>query len=458
MKGVIPAVALASALLGRAALGVDVNVDDDGSLKTAASTIAYGLMRFYTGNNTGDVPGNLPDPYYWWTAGAMFGTMIDYWFLTGDSTYNDETLQAIVHQGAPSKDFMPLNQTRTEGNDDQGFWAMTAMTAAEYKFPDPPSDQVQYLALAQAVFNQYVKRWDDDDCGGGLRWQIFSFNNGYNYKNSISNGCFFNIAARLARYTGNATYSDWATKVFEWEQRIGLISGTYDVFDGVSIDPDKSCKSVNQAQWSYNAGVYLHGAANMYNISGDGTWKQRLDGLLKETQARFVKDGILYEEFCEPNKVCNNDQEGFKGFLARWLAQTTRLAPYTTESIAPVLKATARAAAAACTGSPPTGYKGPAGTACGFSWLNNGAFDGVVGVPSQMDGLAAMIAPLAERGRAPFTAKTGGTSKGNPGAGSGEQRDPRAMRPITAADRFGAGLITLLFVVAVMGGTAFLVM
>lgn len=21
-------------------------------------------MRYYTGNNTGDVPGNLPDPYY----------------------------------------------------------------------------------------------------------------------------------------------------------------------------------------------------------------------------------------------------------------------------------------------------------------------------------------------------------------------------------------------------------
>lgn len=30
----------------------------------AASTIAFGLMKYYTGNNTGDVPGNLPDPYF----------------------------------------------------------------------------------------------------------------------------------------------------------------------------------------------------------------------------------------------------------------------------------------------------------------------------------------------------------------------------------------------------------
>lgn len=34
------------------------------SVKSAASTIAYGLMKYYTGNNTGDTPGNLPSPYY----------------------------------------------------------------------------------------------------------------------------------------------------------------------------------------------------------------------------------------------------------------------------------------------------------------------------------------------------------------------------------------------------------
>ena len=37
----------------------------------AAGTVAYDLMTYYTGNRTGDTPGNLPDPYYWWEAGAM---------------------------------------------------------------------------------------------------------------------------------------------------------------------------------------------------------------------------------------------------------------------------------------------------------------------------------------------------------------------------------------------------
>jgi hypothetical protein len=35
-----------------------------GSIKDGAATIAYGLLKYYTGNNTGDTPGNLPDPYY----------------------------------------------------------------------------------------------------------------------------------------------------------------------------------------------------------------------------------------------------------------------------------------------------------------------------------------------------------------------------------------------------------
>jgi len=160
-------------------------------------------MSYYTGNNTGDVAGNLPSPYYWWEAGAMFMIMIDYWYYTGDTSYVAETKEALIHQAGTDYDFMPINQTKSEGNDDQGFWAMAALTAAEEKFEDPDEGTPGWLAMAQAVFNLMAGRWDDTTCGGGLRWQIFTFNTGYTYKNSIANGCFFNIAARLGRYTGN---------------------------------------------------------------------------------------------------------------------------------------------------------------------------------------------------------------------------------------------------------------
>lgn len=233
------------------------------SIKSAASTIARGMLSYYTGNHTGDVPGNLPQPYYWWEAGAMFGALVDYWYYTGDTTYNDVTTQALLFQVGPNNDYMPPNQTKTEGNDDQAFWGMAALTAAEVKYPNPPEDQPQWLALAQAVFNTQVARWDQSTCNGGLKWQIFTFNNGYNYKNSISNGCFFNMAARLAMYTKNDTYAQWADKMWDWVGAVGLMSPQFQFFDGT--DDTQNCSSVNHIQWSYNAGVFLYGAANMYN-------------------------------------------------------------------------------------------------------------------------------------------------------------------------------------------------
>ena len=195
----------------------------------------------------------------------MFGTMVNYWFYTNDTTYNAVTAQALLHQVGPDNNYMPPNQTSTLGNDDQGFWAMSAMEAAEYNFPNPPDDQPQWLALVQAVFNSQVPRWDETTCGGGLRWQIFPFNSGFDYKNSISNGVNFNLAARLARYTGNQTYADWAERQWDWMTSVKLIDPvTYAVFDGGHVEDN--CTSLTPLQWSYNVGVVLHGAANMYSL------------------------------------------------------------------------------------------------------------------------------------------------------------------------------------------------
>ncbi len=158
---------------------------------------------------------------------------------------------------------MPPSETTTLGNDDQAFWALAAMAAAEKNFPNPEPGQPQWLALAQAVFDSQAARWDMATCGGGLRWQIFTFNAGYNYKNGISNGCFFHLAARLARYTSNNTYLEWAERVWNWTQATGLISDDYKVYDG--FDATTNCSKIQPIEWSYNAGMYLAGAAFLYN-------------------------------------------------------------------------------------------------------------------------------------------------------------------------------------------------
>ncbi|KAI6708730.1 hypothetical protein B2J93_1293 [Marssonina coronariae] len=410
------------------------------SIKSVSSTLAFDMMTYYNGNQTGGTPGNLPPPYYWWEAGAMFGAMVDYWYYTGDPSYVDVTTQALLWQVGPKRDYMTPNQTKTEGNDDQAFWGLAAMTAAEVNFPNPPADQPQWLALAQAVFNTQAPRWDTEKCGGGLKWQIFTFNNGYNYKNSISNGCFFNLASRLAKYTGNNTYSDWAEKTYEWMENIGLLDKSYYVYDG--SDDLINCTRLNRIQWTYNAGAMLLGAATMYNhTNGAAIWKTRLDGLVKGLDVFFPKDNIMQEVACENNGLCNVDQHSFKAYLSRWMAATTKMAPHTSDLIMAKLAPSAKAAALQCSG-------GDNGRTCGLKWTMGATWDGSYGVGQQMAALEIVQSNLITRVAGPVSNATGGTSVGDPSAGSDYSNTYNPLTPATTGDKAGAGILTALVLVS----------
>ncbi|QSZ36080.1 hypothetical protein DSL72_007204 [Monilinia vaccinii-corymbosi] len=446
-------------LLGlRYVSALTVNTAKADSIKSAASSAAANLVSYYHGNESGQVPGILPPPYFWWESGGMFMTLLDYWRYTGDTSYNSIVSEALLFQAGPDTDYMPVNQTKNEGNDDQGFWGMAAMLAAESKFENPPEGQPQWLALAQAVFNEMVNRWDPTSCGGGLRWQIFTFNKGFNYKNSIANGCFFNLGARLARYTGNATYADWAEEIWQWEQSVGLIDDGYNIYDG-SSDTD-NCASVNHLQWSYNAGIYLHGAANMYNYTdGNSTWKQRTAELMKTSIKTFASNdtnSIITEQACESANRCNTDQLSFKAYFTSWLAATAILAPFTSKTLFPILQNSAKAAGAQCSG--PNG-------ACGFSWAK-GSYDGNTGIGQQMSALggiqSAMVAvPGADNsGIVPVTNTTGGTSVGDSNAGSGKTGTMSMDQDIviTNGDRAGAGFATVVILLALSCAVGFMVL
>ena len=147
------------------------------------------------------------------------------------------------------------------------FWGLAAMTAAEIEFADSSSGY-SWLALAQGVYNTQVDRWDSKTCGGGLRWQIWPYEAGYDMKNSISNGGLFQLAARLARYTSNDTYADWAEKIFDWAASTPLLNNeTWNVADSTDVGND--CTTQGNNQWSYNYGTFLMGAAYMYNYVRD---------------------------------------------------------------------------------------------------------------------------------------------------------------------------------------------
>jgi mannan endo-1,6-alpha-mannosidase len=370
------------------------------------------MVSFYKGNESGEIPGLLPasDGYFWWEAGAMFDTLIQYWALTGDDQYNNIVSQGIQFQEGDHADFMPLNQTKSLGNDDQSIWASAAMTAVELSFPAPSADS-SWLSLAENVFNDLVARWDESTCGGGLRWQIFPFNIGYDYKNSVSNGGFFQLAARLARHTGNATYSDWADKVFAWSTTAGFVDAKYNVYDGASVT--NNCSSINHVQFSLNAGLYLSGAAHLYNISGDAKWKTALDGLLSNTLSVFFNDAsILTEISCESTNKCTTDMEAYKGLLAQDLVRTVQMAPYTENQIIPKLTTSARAAAKSCIG-------GMSGSVCPVSWSGTEvASSATGGVGEQLSALSVIQGLLVDELKTNTTGAGAGTSQTTSASGT----------------------------------------
>ncbi|RCI17219.1 hypothetical protein L249_2242 [Ophiocordyceps polyrhachis-furcata BCC 54312] len=430
------------------------SIESADAIKSSASTLAWDMLQYYKGNQSGATPGILPGPppagdYYWWEAGAMWGTLMDYWAWTGDSTYNHLVASSMLFQSGDHHDYQPPNVTLSLGNDDQAFWGMSAMLAAELKFPDPPPDKPQWLALAQAVFNtQAHPDRHDDYCGGGLHWQIPSTNRGYNYKNSIANGCFFNIAARLYRFTGDESYAAWATRTWDWMEHVGFLNKeTYAIYDGAHVETQ--CTDLNRAEFSYNNGVFAQGAAFMYNATEDPIWKARTEKLVDFGLKKFFPEGIAVEVACETVGTCTTDMITFKGFMHRWYSVITQIVPSTYDSVAPVLKSSAAAAIKQCNA-------GALGRQCGFRWAT-GAYDGRTGAGQEMNVLAAVSSQLIFMGGgdvsppAPVTAKTGGTSKGDPNAGSGGDETPDPLRPISTPDRAGAGTLTVIAIIFTCG-------
>lgn len=435
--------------LGRITAAIPLDINDPESIKNAASTAAYGMMTYYHGNESGQIPGKLPGT--WWTGGEVFMALVQYWYWTGDTSYNDVTKQALIHQRGHN-DYLPDNYTQDLGNDDQVFWGLAAMTAAELDFPE--SEEVSWLALAQGVFNTQAEKWDPDTCHGGLRWQRNSWNGGYDLKNSVSNGGFFQLAARLARYTKNQTYSEWAEKAYDWATSVPLISEKdWHINDLVTVE--SNCQDANNMQWSYNYGIYFAGSAYMYNLTNGGEkWKHAVDGLLNTTFRTFFPQQyggmIMSEAACEPQLPqvlpCDGNQSTFKSLVSAWLAFTTTIMPYTLDEILPRLKGSAIGAAKQCSGPSPD-------KKCGQRWYLD-EYDGTTGLREHMCALSIFTANMVpfkskEAGQGPLTADTGGNSKSDPSAGTGNRRPERnEPREITTGDRVGAGIVT----VVVLGG------
>ncbi|OAA61353.1 Glycoside hydrolase, family 76 [Cordyceps fumosorosea ARSEF 2679] len=386
----------------------DLNVQDVRSIRNVAATIAHDTMAYYQGNTTTNDPkaiGNVNRPYYWWVAGALWGMMIDYYHVTKDPSYNHVVLDALLAKVniGPDNNYLPPEHADEEGNDDLFFWGNAVLSAAENNFPQPNKDLPSWLDISKNVFAWLESKWDTAHCDGGVFWQILASNpNGLNYKNAISNGGFFQLAARLARATNDDKYVQWAQKIWDWSWDKNLIDHElYRVYDGVDIRDQ--CTKPNPASYTYLSGIYLYGAAVLANHTGKSEWSDRAEKLLDGASWFFYTDGdsknVMYEGACEPVDSCfkgNADMTTFKGYLADLMWKSAVMVPSLHSKVAQWLIPTAKAAAQSCQG-------GTTNTQCGMKW-STGGFDNQANLGPQMNALGAVQGLLINAAPPPMQA------------------------------------------------------
>lgn len=455
-------------------LAIDLDVNDNDSIQKAQIIAAEEMLDYYNPNSDkeGNEVGMMQPPYYWWESGVAWWMLLNTYYTNDNKTmknkYKKIVKDAFLAQTGPNWDYLPASQASTEGNDDQGFWGVAAMDAAEKNFSNPGSDEPQWLYLAQSVFNTMSVRWETGSCGGGLRWQIYPWNGGWTYKNSVSNGCLFHIGARLARYTGNSSYMHWAEKVWDWEEDVKLLdhyfsNDTLSVFDGAHMA--KNCSDTSRLEWTYNSGLFISGCAYLYNHTNDTIWLDRAQKIWNRAKVFFkTENKIMYEAACQPSNQCNNDQRSFKGIFSAFLGLTVLMSPGTSfdEEIWEYLQNSAKGAAQSCTG----GYSG---TTCGLNWFYTDTDDkdfvpsidqvsmiqndGEFGLGEQICALGVFNSLLVHTKPGPLSEKTGATSKGDGHAGldHGDDDGESTELILETKDKAGAGVITAVVVLVQIG-------
>lgn len=366
------------------------------SICRGTALIQKGILDYYFQNNA-----TFQEPYYWWEGGLAFNNMIENACLCENSTLIPLITDALLMKSGDNFNFMPEDQIMVEANDDLAIWGFTLLTAAERNISLPENGTLGYnsipswIEMAENVYLSMYERWQNkslsSDCGGGLRWQIFPWNKGYDYKNTVSNGGMFQMAARLGRFLNNSTYLKQADEIFSWLEKdvkfVALDGKNTSVYDGAHISTN--CTDFSTDQWSYNFAILLGGSAYMYNATNSSKWLNTTESLWNGTKAKFFNDdGIMYEEECQAKKTCNNDQRAFKGVLSLMLEYTSILVPQLHEDIHERLLPSAMAAAGSCD----AGFDEHT---CGMNWFNS-TNDGFFGLGEQISSLSVIQSLLGQ--------------------------------------------------------------
>ncbi|KAG5303039.1 glycosyl hydrolase [Histoplasma capsulatum G186AR] len=199
--------------------------------------------------------------------------------------------------------------------DDEGWWALGWVQV--YDLTGDP----KYLNMAEDIFEDMTRGWDDSRCGGGIWWD----------KNqtalvAIANELFLSVAAHLATRVHHKAnhYHSWATKGWYWFKKTGMINERNNINDGIDL---KTCQNNRGIVWSYNQGVILGALVELSRASPIPDYSfiaQAHTIAFAAINTLADEKGILHDP-CEPD--CGADGPQFKGIFMRNLQILHKVAP-----------------------------------------------------------------------------------------------------------------------------------
>lgn len=263
-------------------------------------------------------------PSSWWNSAVAVTTIGDYALRTGRTDFRwliDRTFEV-------NKGVFPAGQKSTdaiEGNflsraiDDTGWWGLAWVQA--YDLTRDP----KFLNMAVIIANYMHSYWDGV-CGGGVWW-----NRERTYKNAVTIGLYVRLTAALHnRIAGDTLWLGRATAGWNWFAASGMINASGLVNDGIS----GSCANNGQTVWTYNQGLAVGGALELWRATGNAALlasaRRLADAAMDSTV--LTRSGILTES-CDPTATCDDNQKQFKGVFMRYLmdlADATGTATYRT--------------------------------------------------------------------------------------------------------------------------------
>ncbi|AHH95650.1 glycoside hydrolase family 76 protein [Kutzneria albida] len=253
-------------------------------------------------------------PSSWWNSAVALTTLTDSLARTGNTglrwmidrtfTVNRGTFPAGQRGSDPIEgDF------RSRAIDDTAWWGLAWLNAY-----DLTRDR-RYLDEAVVIADYVGGYWDTGTCGGGVWWDRER-----TYKNAVTNGLWVRLTAALHnRLPGDTAWLARARTAWTWLDHSGMINSSGLVNDGLT----SSCANNGGTVWSYNQGLAIGGAVELWRATGDTSVLDRARTLAgaAATSPALTRNGILTES-CEPN--CDDNAKQFKGVFARYFGEFAR--------------------------------------------------------------------------------------------------------------------------------------